>query len=93
MAPRIFQRLLRRELWPPYTLGWLGGIPLAAILVLLRDRCAICWFVWVAFSMFLGWGVFWRTPRRKAVAVALIVGTFGSFLVLAFVAIANYGHR
>jgi hypothetical protein len=94
MASTILRRLLQQsQRWPPYVLGWLGGIPVTVILVLLQGYCAICWIGWIAFSMFLGWNFFWRTRRRRVVTIALLVGTFGSFLVLGFVALVNYGHR
>jgi hypothetical protein len=93
MMSTIVLRLLQQsQRWPPYVWGWLGGVPMTVVLVLLHDYCALCWIGWFAFSMFFGWNIFWRTPRRRAVTIALIVGTFGSFLVLGFVAMVNYGH-
>ena len=85
MATIKLSQLLESSRWRPYQLGSLASLPVTAVLVLswlYWDIFAIVWFCFYPF--WAGLGVFWKTPTRKAVSTALLVGIFMTLMVMPF---------
>ena len=82
MAEKLTQ-FLQSSRWRPYLLGSLASLPVT-ILALQVWKDHYNWaLVWVGVCAFLiGARVFWRTPVRKLISTAILLGTLVFPMVL-----------
>ncbi|MBI2737210.1 MAG: hypothetical protein HYX38_11775 [Rhodospirillales bacterium] len=77
------QRLLEESRWRPYQVGGLLSLPIIAVMALLWVYFEIGAFVWLClYPWWSGLDVFWKTPRRKMISTALLLGTVVPLLVV-----------
>jgi hypothetical protein len=77
------KQLLEQSRWRPYQLGGLLSLPVIAGMALLWIYFEIGAFVWLClYPCWAGLDVFWKTPLRKTIATALMLGTVVPLLVV-----------
>ena len=77
-----FEETLRNPRWRPYLLGCLLGLPVTLVMLQVwRSYDYLAWGWLFLYSGLGGFGLWWRTPGRKTVSTALLVGTFVPFLI------------
>jgi hypothetical protein len=69
--------------WRPYQAGGLVSVPVIAGMTLFWIYFEIGAFVWLClYPCWAGLDVFWKTPLRKTVSTALMLGTIVPLLVV-----------
>jgi hypothetical protein len=81
-AGRLTQ-LLEQSRWRPYQVGGLVSVPIIAGMALLWIYFEIGAFVWLClYPWWSGLDMFWKTPCRKVISTALLLGTVAPLLVV-----------
>lgn len=83
MASSKFGQILESGRWAPYKLGGLAALPVIGVMLLAWIYCdtvAIVWFF--LYPLWAGLGIFWKTPMRKMVSTALLLGTVVPMLIM-----------
>jgi hypothetical protein len=83
MVSGKLRQLLQSSRWRPYFLGALASLPVTAVMLLAWTYCDVVAVAWLVLYGFLGGlDVFWRTPTRKMISAALLLGTVVPFLIM-----------
>jgi hypothetical protein len=83
MSTGGLKQLLKQSRWRPYQVGGLASLPVIAVMALLWTYFEIGAFVWLClYPWWSGLDVFWKTPLRKIVSTALMLGTVVPLLVV-----------
>jgi hypothetical protein len=88
------EQILASSRWRPYQLGALASLPVAAVMVavwLCSEAAAVLWLL-LYFSL-AGLDVFQKTPMRKMISTALLLGTVVPLIVVMPMLYGSYGLR
>lgn len=82
MAFLRWEHIVRNPRWRPYLLGCLMAVPFTLVMLQVwRHDGGLAWIWLFLYSAVGGFKVWWRTPRRKAISVGVLVGTFSALLI------------
>lgn len=86
--------VLGQSRWRPYQMGALLSLPILAVMALLWIHFELTAFFWLClYPWWSGLGVFWKTPARKMISTAIMLGTLVPLMVVLPMLYGSFGLR